>query len=114
MAYELKTKENDRDVIEFIEQVEDPKKRADTYQLLDVFAEATGFPPKMWGTSIIGFGSYHYRYPSGHEGDAPLAGFSPRKGKISLYLMPGDPQRDDLLKRLGKHTSGKGACTSTR
>lgn len=62
----------------------------------------------MWGTSIIGFGAYHYTYKSGHEGDAPLVGFSPRKAKISLYFAPGDPHRDDLLKDFGKHTTGKG------
>lgn len=106
--YELKTKQNDNDVIEFIENVDDPKKREDAYRLLDIFAETTGYPPKMWGTSIIGFGSYHYKYPSGHEGDAPLVGFSPRKAKTSLYLYSGDPQREELLKDLGKHTTGKG------
>lgn len=62
----------------------------------------------MWGPSIIGFGSYHYKYDSGHEGDAPLVGFSPRKAKISLYFAPGDSKREDLLKEFGKHTTGKG------
>lgn len=61
----------------------------------------------MWGPSIIGFGSYHYKYKSGHEGDAPLVGFSPRKAKMSLYFDPGDTKRDELLSKLGKHTSGK-------
>ncbi|OIK16187.1 hypothetical protein BIV60_05980 [Bacillus sp. MUM 116] len=106
--YELKTKENDRDVIEFIENVEAPKKREDAYKLIDIFSETTGFQAKMWGTSIIGFGYYHYKYESGHEGDAPLVGFSPRKAKISLYFAPGDPHREDLLKDFGKHTTGKG------
>jgi hypothetical protein len=107
--YELKTKENNSDVIEFIETIENPKKREDAYILLDIFTETTGFQAKMWGTSIIGFGSYHYKYKSGHEGDAPLVGFSPRKAKISLYFATGDTHRDDLLKDLGKHTTGK-AC----
>ena len=107
--YELKTKENNSDVIEFIETIENPKKREDAYILLDIFTETTGFQAKMWGTSIIGFGSYHYKYKSGHEGDAPLVGFSPRKAKISLYFATGDIHRDDLLKDLGKHTTGK-AC----
>ncbi len=62
----------------------------------------------MWGPSIIGFGSYHYKYKSGHEGDAPFVGFSPRKAKISLYFATGDPNRDNLLKEFGKHTTGKG------
>lgn len=62
----------------------------------------------MWGPGIIGFGVYHYKYDSGHEGDAPLVGFSPRKGKISLYFAPGDPGREEVLTRFGKHTTGKG------
>ncbi|MCM3575954.1 DUF1801 domain-containing protein [Mesobacillus subterraneus] len=107
--YELKTKENDNSVIEFIENVDSPKKREDAYRLLDIFTETTGYPAKMWGPSIIGFGSYHYKYDSGHEGDAPLVGFSPRKAKISLYFATGDTEREALLKDFGKHTSGK-AC----
>ncbi|GIP31995.1 DUF1801 domain-containing protein [Paenibacillus sp. J2TS4] len=107
--YELKTKETDNSVLEFIENVESPKKREDAYQLLNIFTETTGYPAKMWGPSIIGFGSYHYKYESGHEGDAPLVGFSPRKAKISLYFAVGDPKREQLLQNLGKHTTGK-AC----
>ncbi|WP_113929149.1 DUF1801 domain-containing protein [Bacillus sp. P14.5] len=107
--YELKTKENDSSVIEFIENVDSPKKREDAYKLLDIFTETTGYQAKMWGPSIIGFGSYHYKYKTGHEGDAPLVGFSPRKTKISLYFATGDPDREELLEKFGKHTSGK-AC----
>ncbi|WP_077210776.1 DUF1801 domain-containing protein [Bacillus dakarensis] len=107
--YEQKTKENDASVIEFIEKVENPKKRGDAYQLLDIFTEASGYPAKMWGESIIGFGAYHYKYASGHEGDAPLVGFSPRKAKISLYFATGDTKREELLNNFGKHTTGK-AC----
>jgi hypothetical protein len=107
--YELKTKENDNSVIEFIENVDSSKKREDAYKLLDIFTETTGFKAKMWGPSIIGFGSYHYKYESGHEGDAPLVGFSPRKAKHSLYFATGDDKRADLLKDFGKHTTGK-AC----
>ncbi|MCJ8010799.1 DUF1801 domain-containing protein [Paenibacillus sp. KQZ6P-2] len=106
--YELKTKETDNSVIEFIENVESPKKREDAYQLLDIFTETTGYEAKMWGPSIIGFGAYHYKYESGHEGDAPLVGFSPRKAKISLYFAPGETKREELLKDFGKHTTGKG------
>jgi hypothetical protein len=109
VGYELKTKETDRSVIEFIETtVDNPTKREDAYRLLDLFTETTGYPAKMWGPSIIGFGSYHYRYASGHEGDAPLAGFSPRKAKTSLYFAPGDPKREEQLRSFGKHTVGKG------
>lgn len=106
--YEQKKKETDNSVVEFIEQVDSPKKREDAYRLLDIFEETSGFPAKMWGPSIIGYGSYHYRYASGHEGDAPLVGFSPRKAKISLYFAPGDDKREELLKNFGKHTAGKG------
>jgi len=107
--YEQKTKETDASVIEFIEAVDSPKKREDAYRLLDIFTETTGYEAKMWGPSIIGFGSYHYVYKTGHEGDAPLVGFSPRKAKISLYFAPGDIEREELLGKFGKHTSGK-AC----
>ena len=107
--YELKTKETDNSVLEFIENVDSPKKREDAYRLLDLFTETTGYEAKMWGPSIIGFGSYHYKYDSGHEGDAPLVGFSPRKAKISLYFATGDSERSQLLEKFGKHKAGK-AC----
>ncbi|GMR69103.1 DUF1801 domain-containing protein [Bacillus sp. MN7755] len=105
--YELKTKETNNSVVEFIECVENLKKRESAYQLLDIFTETTGYTAKMWGPSIIGFGTYHYKYASGHEGDAPLVGFSPRKAKISLYFAADDPKREELLKNFGKYTSGK-------
>lgn len=107
--YELKTKETDASVIEFIESVDHPKKREDAYRLLDIFTEVSGYEAKMWGPSIIGFGHYHYKYQTGHEGDAPLVGFSPRKAKISLYFAPVDREREQLLQQFGKHTTGK-AC----
>lgn len=107
--YQAKTKENEQDVLAFIQQVESDKKREDALTLLNIFTETSGHPPKMWGDSIIGFGHYHYTYASGHEGDAPLVGFSPRKAKTSLYFATGDSEREKLLKNLGKHTSGK-AC----
>jgi len=107
--YELKTKWTDQSVIEFIETtVESPKKREDAYKLLDIFTETTGYEAEMWGPSIIGFGRYHYKYKSGHEGDAPLVGFSPRKARISLYFSSGDPNRESLLKDFGKYKAGKG------
>ncbi|WP_312472093.1 DUF1801 domain-containing protein [Neobacillus sp.] len=108
MTYQQKTKETDNSVVEFIESVESTKKREDAYKLVDIFTETTGYEAKMWGPSIIGFGSYHYKYESGHEGVAPLVGFSPRKAKISLYFAPGDTKRQELLNNFGKHTTGKG------
>ncbi|WP_345239211.1 DUF1801 domain-containing protein [Pontibacillus salipaludis] len=107
--YTLKTQPNDQSVLEFIERIESVKKREDAYRLLDLFTETTGCEAKMWGASIIGFGSYHYKYDSGHEGDAPVVGFSPRKAKHSLYLAQGEPNREELLSQLGKHKTGK-AC----
>lgn len=107
--YKLKTQETDESVISFIESIDSDKKKSDAYKLLEIFTETSGYPAKMWGESIIGFGSYHYKYPTGHEGDAALVGFSPRKAKISLYFATGDEQRKALLSELGKHTSGA-AC----
>lgn len=101
--------ENDNSVTDFIGTVESEKKKADAYKLLEIFEEVTGYEPKMWGTSIIGFGKYHYKYASGREGDAPLVGFSPRKAKISLYLAYDSEERDKLLENFGKHTKSK-AC----
>lgn len=106
---EPKMKETDNSIIEFIENVENEKKKADAYQLLEIFEEVTGFEAKMWGPSIIGFGSYHYKYASGREGDAPLVAFSPRKAKISLYLAEDSEEREKLLENFGKHTASK-AC----
>ncbi len=107
MIYKLKTKENEQDVLLFIERIENDKKKADTKKLLAIFSEATGLKATMWGDSLIGFGSYHYRYDSGHEGDAMITGFSPRKAKISLYLTMSPEDREALLAKLGKHTAGK-------
>ncbi|PGZ57854.1 hypothetical protein COE58_24195 [Bacillus cereus] len=106
---EPKMKETENSVIEFIESMENEKKKADAYQLLEIFEEVTGYDAKMWGPSIIGFGSYHYKYASGREGDAPLVGFSPRKSKISLYLIYESEEREKILENFGKHTKSK-AC----
>lgn len=96
-------------VTEYLNQIEHERKRTEAYQLLELFTEVTGYPPVLWGDSIIGFGTYHYTYPSGREGDAPLVGFASRKAKIVLYIIESSEDFDDLLSRLGKHTSSK-AC----
>lgn len=83
---ENKTKATDQSVMDFIQDVEQEQKRQDSLSLIELLRDASGHEPKMWGTSIIGFGSYHYKYQSGHEGDAPLVGFSPRKNAITLYF----------------------------
>ncbi|WP_426484414.1 DUF1801 domain-containing protein [Flavobacterium sp. 2] len=104
-----KTNETESSVTDFINTVENEQKRKDAFQLLSIVQELTGFEPKMWGPSIIGFGSYHYKYDSGHEGDAPLAGFSPRKAAMTVYFYLPEGKREELLSKLGKHTSSK-AC----
>lgn len=106
-----KTKPTGMSVAEFIAKVEDPQKRDDSRVLVAMMTRITGKKPKMWGPSIVGFGEYHYKYPSGHEGDTCLTGFSPRKAEFSIYLygsQQGSPERGDLLSRLGKHRMGKG------
>jgi len=105
---ELKTKLNDGSVEDFINSVENEQKREDSFKLLKMMEEITGEPGKMWGTAIVGFGSYHYVYASGREGDWMLTGFSPRKSSISLYLMAGFDELEDELSSLGKHKVGKG------
>lgn len=114
MAYEQKTRPTPTSAAEFIAAVADPKRRADAEAASALLTEATGEPPVMWGASIVGFGAYHYRYASGHEGDAPLVGFSPRKGNLVFYLSGCDEERADLLARLGKHKAGKGCVYVNR
>ena len=104
-----KTMENDLSVKAFLNGIENDIKRADCIQLSDIMKVTTGFEAKMWGTAIVGFGGYHYIYESGRTGDAPLAGFSPRKDAIVLYLASQFKDRDELLAKLGKHKTGK-AC----
>lgn len=103
-----KTTETQASVSDFINQISDEAKRNDAIRLVDIFKNQTGFAAILWGPSIIGFGSYHYKYASGHEGDAPLVAFSPRATAISLYLHLPAEQREDLLQKLGKTKSGKG------
>lgn len=103
----LKTRQNDADVEEFLAAVENDRRREDSFTVLELMKRATGEVPRMWGTSIVGFGSYHYRYASGREGDWPRVGFSPRKQSLTIYVMPGFSTYDDLLSRLGKHRTGK-------
>jgi hypothetical protein len=108
---ELKTKQNDSDVTEFINAFTDSEqKRKDSFELIKLMKDLTGSEPRMWGPSIIGFGSYHYRSErSRQEGDWPLIGFSPRKAAISLYVFTGAKEHEYLLKDLGKYKIGK-AC----
>jgi hypothetical protein len=103
-----KTVPNKESVEGFIASLADERRRADAVQLCELMAKATGATPVMWGPSIVGFGSYHYRYATGREGDAPAVGFSPRKQALTLYLPQGFEVHEALLAKLGPHTTGKG------
>jgi hypothetical protein len=103
---EAKTKPTEISVKDFIAKVENPKRRADAQTALSMYKAITGADPKMWGPSIIGYGSYHYKYESGREGDMCAAGFSPRGSAMVFYVMGGVPESDPLYARLGKHKMG--------
>jgi Domain of unknown function (DU1801) len=105
---ENKTKPSKASVAAFIDTLTDPGRRADAKALIKLMRSAAGEKPQMWGPSIVGFGSYHYRYDSGREGDAPIVGFSPRKAATVLYNATGSSDAKALLAKLGKHTTGKG------
>jgi len=104
----LKTKVNDASVEEFINTVKDEEKRKDAFTLLELMKNTTKEEPKMWGSSIVGFGSYHYKYASGREGDWPVTGFSPRKENLTIYFCGCLPDMKDQLKQLGKYKTGVG------
>jgi hypothetical protein len=104
---ELKTKQNNTSVATFLGAIEDKQKRSDAKKLSAMMRAATGSRAKMWGASIVGFGSYHYKYASGHEGDCFVAGYSPRKQNFSIYMMAGFSGCDKLMAKLGKHKTGK-------
>lgn len=104
---ELKTKRNKGNVESFLNNIADEKKRHDSFIILELMKQVTGTEPEMWGESIIGFGSYHYKYKSGREGDWFLTGFSPRVQNLTLYIMAGFDEYDQLLSKLGKHSTGK-------
>ncbi len=103
-----KTTENSNSVDAFIDNLHSEAAKADTRELITILSEQTGLEPAMWGSSIIGFGSYHYKYESGREGDMPLVGFSPRKTAISLYLCQEFKEKETLLAKLGKHKASVG------
>jgi len=104
---ELKTQKNDASVEDFLNAVPDEKKRQDSFAVLELMRDITGEQPAMWGTSIVGFGSYHYKYASGREGDWFLTGFSPRVQNLTLYIMSGFDDYEVLLADLGKYKTGK-------
>lgn len=104
---DLKTKITDEKVEKFLEGIEDDKKRQDSYKILSIMKDVTKLEPKMWGATMVGFGSYHYKYESGREGDWFVTGFSPRKQALTLYIMAGFSNYDDLMAKLGKYKTGK-------
>jgi len=104
---DLKTKPTDQNVEEYLNKVENPTKREDSFKILKLMREVSNEEPIMWGDSIIGFGSYHYKYKSGREGDLLVTGFAPRKQNLTLYIMSGFDRHEDLLKKLGKYKTGK-------
>jgi len=106
-----KTQVTDQNVDDFIAAVAHPTRRSDARQLNDLFCTITGWQPRMWGPSIIGYGQYHYTYDSGREGDFLATGFSPRKANLSIYILPGYTDFGAILARLGKHKIGK-SCLS--
>jgi hypothetical protein len=104
---ELKTKKTKASVAAFLDQISDEQRRKDCQRILKIMKEATGEQPRMWGSSIVGFGTYRYRYASGHGGEWPIIGFSPRKNDLTLYIMPGFADYTELMAKLGKHKTGK-------
>ncbi|MGB3182718.1 MAG: DUF1801 domain-containing protein [Cyclobacteriaceae bacterium] len=103
---DMKTKPNEQDVGAFLNAVDNERRRKDALYLLDMMKEVTGDQPKMWGDTIVGFGSYHYKYATGREGDWFITGFSPRKQNMSVYIMPGFDKYPELMSKLGKHKTG--------
>jgi hypothetical protein len=104
---ELKTKKTKASVAAFLSKVPDKQRREDCFTVLELMKQATGVEPKMWGGSIVGFGSYKYRYESGREGEWPIIGFSPRKGDLTLYIIRGFSEFESLMAKLGKYKIGK-------
>lgn len=105
---ELKTKKSGASVEKYLSSIADERQRADCLVLVEIMRKATGAEPRMWGTKIVGFGDFHYKYASGREGDWFQAGFAPRKSEITVYLMGWVKQHPELLKTLGKHKTGGG------
>ena len=105
---ELKTKLNDASVTDFLNDIKDEEKRADSFEILQLMQQVTKQEPKMWGTSIVGFGNTHLKYESGRELDWFITGFSPRKQSLTLYVLGSFNPHTDLLKKLGKHKTGGG------
>jgi hypothetical protein len=105
---ENKTKANEQSVEDFLNALPDERKRKDSFAIIELMKQVTGLEPTMWGSSIVGFGTYHYKYESGREGDNLIVGFAPRKQNLALYNLSGADQYDTLREKLGKHSMGGG------
>jgi len=104
---EMKTQPTDESVSDYLARVSDDNRRSDCLKVLELMKDVSGAPPKMWGRTIVGFGSYRYKYPSGREGEWFITGFAPRKQNLSIHVLPGLESFGDLLPRLGKYKAGK-------
>jgi len=113
MAYTNKTHATGEDPVAFLNTIEDPVKRDDSFRLLALMEKVTGKPPVMWGNSLIGFGSYRYQYDSGHKGEYLVIGFSPRKANLSIYILPGFDDYRALMKKLGTYMTGR-SCLNVK
>ena len=102
-----KTKPEPIDPVLYLKTIDNEQKQADSFELMELIGRLTGEPAVMWGTSIVGFGSYHYKYDSGREGDMCLSGFAPRKTALTIYIMNGFADYPDLMEKLGKYKTGK-------
>ena len=111
---ENKTKPTGEDVKQFLNAISDEKKRQDCFTLMELMSQITGMEPKLWASSMVGFGDQHYKYESGREGDTFLIGFSPRKQNVTLYGLSGSEQKEQLLEKLGKYKTGKGCLYINR
>src|SRR6266566_6227984 len=104
----LKTQPREESVTEFLDRIEEEARRTECYALLDMMKRVTKTDPRIWGSGVVGFGNYHYKYASGHEGDCFITGFAPRKGALTLYITAGVERFPKLVSKLGKHKAGKG------
>ncbi len=108
--YQLKTQQNNSSILAFLEKIEDDEKRADCFELIDIFSRVSGETAKMWGETMIGFGSYSYSSKGGYDAEYFLTGFAPRKANITLYIMTWFSQYEDILKDIGKYKKSGGSC----
>ena len=111
---DVKTRPTGEDVKQFLNTISDEQKRLDSFTLMELMSQITGLEPRLWASSMVGFGEYHYKYASGHEGDSFIIGFAPRKQNLTLYVLSDFEQQNQLLEKLGKYKTGKGCLYLNR